>query len=401
MNIRSLVVINTLVGFILFSCANNLESKKNQIIIIVDSIGNKVIPDKRLAVWNCEISDTNGVLHLKIESDQKSGIVLLEKELKAKFPELKLKTSLLSYLNKREESYGLINISAGNIRKSPKHNSELVTQELMGAPVKVLKEEDGWYLIQSPNGYIGWIDGPGISLRNEFAMNNLSLLTFGLFTKQFGLVYRTTKKEEIVSDIVLGNIIKVTENLSGFYAVELPDGRKGFIEKDGIVNLKLIFNQTKIDTNELVRLAKTFMGVSYMWGGKSSKAIDCSGFTSLLYFFSGIILQRDASQQINHGELVDPGDNFSNFKAGDLLFFGRKATNETPERVIHVGICIGNDDFIHSSGFVRISSLNTENPNFDSGYKASFLRARRIINSIGSERIQKIEDNELYKYFCK
>ncbi len=401
MFVKFIIIFNSFLNLVLLSCSNHFEQDKYEIAHIVDSIGNQLIINRHSAVWNYKIIETNGQLLLNIESDQKAGLEHLEEELKSKYPDLQLNVSVLLQHELKAYPFGLINISTGNVRKTPKHNSELITQELMGAPVKVLQQENGWFLIQTPNGYVGWIDAPGISLRSEIEMKNLSNQTFGIFTKQFGQVYKSKDRTEVVSDMVLGNILKITQNLVGFYAVELPDGRKGFIEKEGMISLKSIFNQSKIDANDLVKLAKTFMGVSYLWGGKSSKAIDCSGFTSLIYFFSGIILQRDASQQIKYGELVDTDEGFSNLEIGDLLFFGKKGSDISAERVIHVGMHIGNGEFIHSSGFVRVSSLNQESPNFDNGYYLSFLRAKRMLNCVGNLGVEKIENNELYHYFLK
>jgi gamma-D-glutamyl-L-lysine dipeptidyl-peptidase len=69
--------------------------------------------------------------------------------------------------------------------------------------------------------------------------------------------------------------------------------------------------------------------------------MDCSGFTKMVYFMHGIILARDASLQVRHGQPVNPGDSFENLQPGDLLFFGRKANEEQPERITHVAISKG------------------------------------------------------------
>jgi cell wall-associated NlpC family hydrolase len=162
-----------------------------------------------------------------------------------------------------------------------------------------------------------------------------------------------------------------------------------------------LFNLKKIDTVQMVKMAKTLVGVSYLWGGKSPKAIDCSGLTSLLYFFQGIILQRDASQQIKNGELISDALKVKNLKTGDLLFFGKHATDSLPERASHVAFYIGNGKIIHASGLVKISSLYKEEPDFETRYLNAFLKARRIVNSVGQPGIQRINDNELYKFFIK
>lgn len=62
-----------------------------------------------------------------------------------------------------------------------------------------------------------------------------------------------------------------------------------------------------------------------------------------------------------------------------MLFFGRKATDSTAEKVVHVGMWIGNNEFIHSSNMVRISSMDPNAPNFDPWNRDRYLRSKRIL----------------------
>lgn len=100
-------------------------------------------------------------------------------------------------------------------------------------------------------------------------------------------------------------------------------------------------SESRAKTNsKLVDFAKKFQGTRYVWGASSSKGFDCSGFTSYVLKNFGVNLEHQASKQFNTGAKVER----SKLWPGDLVFFqtGRASVG-------HVGIYIGNDNFIHAS----------------------------------------------------
>ena len=107
----------------------------------------------------------------------------------------------------------------------------------------------------------------------------------------------------------------------------------------------------------------------------------------------GITLPRDASQQVTNGLLVDSKGEFSKLMPGDLIFFGTKGTKDiignndsesiipNNERVVHVGIYLGDNHFIHASDFVRINSLNPSDALYDKFNADRYLRSKRYIEN--------------------
>ena len=126
----------------------------------------------------------------------------------------------------------------------------------------------------------------------------------------------------------------------------------------------------KFSNSSLINKSKEFLGTPYLWGGKSSLGFDCSGFVQTVFKVFNIDLPRDSSQQIKHQDLVEI--NYSKVEAGDLLFFSENKT------VNHVAICIGNEEIIHSSGYVKIEKLKENKELYEKLYKA--MSIKNLIN---------------------
>jgi LysM repeat protein len=107
------------------------------------------------------------------------------------------------------------------------------------------------------------------------------------------------------------------------------------------------------ERNLFVRVVKTFLGAPYRLGGSTSKGIDCSGFVKKIYEVFNVHLPRTVKEQFQVGKKVGKDE----LEEGDLVFFKTRRSNNG-----HVGIYIGNNEFVHASRFnkeVKVDNLNT------------------------------------------
>lgn len=217
-----------------------------------------------------------------------------------------------------------------------------------------------------------------------------------IYTNITGFSYTSTTRQETVSDLVAGSILELVADEGSFYQVKYPDGRLAFVKKEEAQTYNSWLAALNPTEESLVATSKQLMGLPYLWGGgTSSKGVDCSGFTKTIYFLNGMVLPRDASQQVNAGIIVDKDKDFSKLAVGDLLFFGRPATDSTKQRVVHVGMWIGNNQFIHSSGRVHISSIDKEATNFDEFNLNRYLQSNRMLHQ-NTEAILKLKKAKLF-----
>jgi len=107
------------------------------------------------------------------------------------------------------------------------------------------------------------------------------------------------------------------------------------------------------ERNLFVRVAKTFLGAPYRLGGSTLKGIDCSALVKKIYEIFDIHLPRTVREQFQIGKKVGKDE----LEEGDLVFFKTRRSNNG-----HVGIYIGNNEFVHASRFnreVKVDNLNT------------------------------------------
>ena len=370
MNTLRSIILSFFTLFILNNCASSTFNKL-EFYDRIKQISKKYILDKSLEVNEVAVD-------LKNQVPTFTGMTTnidLYNEIKAYSDSLSFGNDviLLPDPSLGDSTRGIINVSVAPIRDRSSHTAQMVDQAIMGNWVKILVENEDWYLCQTHYNYVGWITKSAIhqctinfiSDWNKNAKHRIKTLN--------SIIYSEPNISSIrISDGVLNNRLYITKDLVDWNEVVLPDGRVGFIQKQNIelvIKDKDLKDQSKI----VISNALSMKGVPYLWGGNSPKGNDCSGFTQTVFMASGIQLPRDARQQAQVGKLLidDP------IKKGDLLFFG------SGDRVTHVGISMGGDKFIHQGskleGKVDIHSLDPKSPIYNSYRKGTFLFAKRVI----------------------
>ena len=219
------------------------------------------------------------------------------------------------------------------------------------------------------------------NIMKKIKLLNLTIIGSTLLFSACSLKQENIKKEHKVKEVSLYKIMGITEPIQEVSPPITHNYREikertpqispdiEFISYRHI-NQENAFNFTMIDTIE--SNAKKFLGVPYVWGATGPNKFDCSGFTQWVYRDVGIHIPRVSKEQARVGEFIS----YNNLQRGDMVFFDTK--KHRTGLVSHVGIYLGDGNFIHaSSAGKKVVIYNFNKKNF---YKKRFLWGRRVVN---------------------
>lgn len=358
------------------------ESLQDQI----KGIGKTYCPDKRVAVWDINIHETSSGIEISGVTDNREALNALETYCKSQKGISKIDITLLPDTSLKG-NWAFTIIPYAHLRTGCGHDKEMATQSLMGNPLKVLEKNDDWYRVQTPDNYIAWVVGNSIKIVNDDEFRQWQKANRFIVTDIYTYLYELPDtKSDVVSDILLGNILVGERYNKDYYKLSTPDGRIGYAKKESIQPIDNWAMQ-KFDADKIVDTAKRLMGSTYTWGGTSTKGVDCSGLTKTSYFSNAIILQRDASQQVLYGLKIAPKD-WKQAKKGDLLYFGTKSG-----KVTHTAIYMSDGNYIHASGRVKVNSVDPEAKTYLS---TPFLSINRINGYVDTKGIASVKNHPWY-----
>lgn len=374
----SLMQIRNLTLFCLFwLLALTGTAQPTSLSTTINAVRQQYAPDGRVAIFGVKADSVGNLTGKTNLPDAKRDLLTRLNAQKLAYHD---QIQVLPAASLENKTYAVVTVSVANLRSDPRDGAELATQALLGMPLRVWDKDRGWYQVQTPDGYIAWVDFGGFERMTKAQFDAWSKTSKLIFTQPFGFCYSQPNRDaQTVSDLVAGNILMLLGESAGFYQVQYPDGRTGFVSQIDAQPYEQWRASAAPSEENLTRTARRLMGIPYLWGGTSVKGMDCSGFTKTVYFLNGQQIARDASQQVHEGMLVPtPNNDFSQLRPGDLLFFGSPSAGSKPERVVHVGMWLGNNEFIHASGHIRVASLDPNAPNFNEYELKRFLRAKRV-----------------------
>ena len=247
------------------------------------------------------------------------------------------------------------------------------SQKLIPQNSFLLVEEklDGWYKVLY-NGEEGYVSADYVNFAQEL---DGEYSCKGVVKGDYVRLRAAASTESTVIGVYNSGIGFDVLGVSGEWIKVLSDsGNVGYIRSDlidcglgGTTAAAASVSSTDLGS-QIVATAKEYLGYRYVWGGMSTSGFDCSGFVNYIYKLYGYSMNRVAQNiYSNDGTSVAK----SELQPGDLVFFGYSAYSVT-----HVGMYIGDGQFIHASssaGQVVITSLS------ENYYTRMYVGAKRIL----------------------
>lgn len=381
------------------------STEYSNIAHIIEELKSQYAPDKRTALLELLPLDSTSARYEVTTTEAEALNAFRERLADYHISETKVMINLLPDSSVTENVSGVVNLSVANLRVTPSNQAELASQILLGSTVDLLQRQNGYYRVRTPEGYIGWVSASSITPMSPSEATRWKSARKIIITADFGHSYAQPNLHSLrVSDLVMGNLLIVLDQSNGFYHVQYPDGRLAYINGNLVSPFDEWLDTRNVTAENVLGVAKSMMGIPYLWGGTSVKGVDCSGFTKTAYFMNGIIIPRDASQQVLVGEPIailsadtlDTQKALRNLRPADLLFFASGGGRAPDARITHVALYLGNGEFIHSAGTVRINSMLPNAPNYDDFQSRTLVSARRYIGQQGSG-LQAVEINPFYQ----
>ncbi len=244
------------------------------------------------------------------------------------------------------------------------------TQALYGDEVSLLETKGKWQRVAAKNqyvpylkaGYPGWVPQAHVVATNK----NYDDCAIAIVTSQKAHLLEEDAKTKFL-EISYATILPVIKEDAKFYYVDTPSKGIKLLKKSDAKSHVSYSKIPKPTAATIIKEAKRYLGLPYLWAGTSSWGYDCSGILYAVFRTHGVMIPRDSFYQATGGKAVAK----KNLKPGDFVFF---AYNGGKGKVYHVGLYVGDGKMLHAPHYaskVKIESMNT------GVYKKNYSGARR------------------------
>ncbi len=271
---------------------------------------------------------------------------------------------------------GTVEADALRLREEAGTEATVLATASAGDTVVVLEDAgDGWYKVDY-NSVEGYMSGEFLTVEESADVT----IGYGLVqTDGSTLNVRSgpsTDSEKIVA-LYNGTVVTINGVDSGWFKITTSNGTTGYVSSEYMVTCKDSAGSRGDGTavaassglgQQAANFGLQFLGCPYVYGANGPSSFDCSGFTSYVFRQFGYTLNRTASGQLSNGQSVSK----SELQPGDLVFFRYNTTKAAS----HVGIYIGNGQFVHAS--TNTYAVQIDNLTYGH-YNNVYVGARRIL----------------------
>ena len=278
------------------------------------------------------------------------------------------------------KEYAAVAVPVADLREDPTdslgiggRDNNRLSQLLYNEILHVTDEQGEWLRVEAMEqrkflgsagwgGYPGWVRKDAVTMASRPGSHNALI-----GSAHAPVTDAPTLEAPPLFYLSFGTRLSLADEAAGFVKIPLPLGRVGWVPKKDVVQAGSVGLAGNDKGAELARLARCFLGVPYLWGGRSmplpltDTGVDCSGLVNLVFRVLGEDVPRDARDLWRVSRPIGPND----LKPGDLVFL---STEEDPESINHVLLFAGAGELIeapHTGEVVRIrlfSDVMERNP---------------------------------------
>lgn len=228
------------------------------------------------------------------------------------------------------------------VRAEARETAAQETQLLFAETCSILEQIDRWVRIKNDSdGQTGWADSKMITVLSK---------------DEWQQVQSSRRVARVRMPMALAMSRNNGQTLPLTAGTILPNYNNGQFDILGApfqIDPSMVAEQPlEMTEQNMMNVVRFFLNIPYLWGGKNTMGMDCSGFTQTVHALFGHSLLRNASEQVRQGRAVR---SLKNAQIGDLAFFDHE-----DGKISHVGLLLDNERIVHCSGRVKVEKVDEQ-----------------------------------------